>query len=356
MTPAESHYPPIVPVILCGGSGTRLWPLSRPERPKQLLSLIDADSMIQLTVKRTSGCSGFAPPIIVANARHADLIEAQVRESEESDARFILEPEGRNTAPAIALAALAVDNPAAPILVMPSDHVISDLEAFHDAIKRALPLAREKWLITFGIRPTAPETGYGYIKMGDPLSPGVQEVERFVEKPHADKARAMIAQGGHVWNAGIFMFRADAYLAALEQYQPEIFRAVTQSVECGIKHGNRIVPNKDKFANCPSNSIDYAVMEKAGRVAVVPVSMGWSDIGSWDALHAINACDSNGNACRGEVLAIETSNCLIHSEGPRVSLVGVEDLIVVATGKDILILPRGRSQEVRKITEALEED
>ena len=356
MTPAEFPYPSIIPVILCGGSGTRLWPLSQPERPKQLLSLVGPDSMIQLTTKRTFSRAGFTPPLIVANARHAEMIEEQVRATGEGEARLILEPVSRNTAPAIALAAIAAGNPAAPLLVMPSDHVIADLGAFHEAVQQALPLVREGWLVTFGITPTAPETGYGYIRMGAALSPAVRQVERFVEKPDADKARAMIAEGGHAWNAGIFMFRADTYLAALEKHQPEMFGAVLRSMEMGAKDGQCIIPSCEHFSMCPSDSIDYAVMEKADSVAVIPVDMGWSDLGSWDALHAINACDKNGNACRGEVLALETRNCLIHSEGPRVSLVGVEDLIVVATGKDILILPRGRSQEVRKIIEALEKD
>lgn len=354
MTPAESPNPPIMPVILCGGSGTRLWPLSRPERPKQLLSLIDVDSMFQLTLKRTLRRAGFASPLIVANARHADMIQTQLREAGEIDARLILEPIGRNTAPAIALAALAADDPSAPLLVMPSDHVISNLDAFHEAIEQALPLVREGWLATFGITPTEPATGYGYIKLGESLCSGVRQVDRFIEKPDIDKARAMIAEGGHAWNAGIFMFRSDVYLAALEKYQPEMLAAVQRSMECGVRNGNQITPDIDLFSICPADSIDYAVMERVNRVAVVPVSMGWSDLGSWDALHSISARDDNGNACRGDVLTIDTRNCLIHSEGPRVSLVGVEDLIVVVTEKDILVLPRGRSQEIRKIADTLD--
>lgn len=353
MSAIEPSYPPIVPVILSGGSGTRLWPLSQPEQPKQFLPLTASESMIQLTIRRTAGRPGFAPPLIVANARHAGMIEEQLGEIGEGEAQLILEPEGRNTAPAIALAALATQNPTAPLLVMPSDHVIADLEAFHAAIARALPLVREGWLVTFGIAPEKPETGFGYIGLGQPLAQGVHRVERFVEKPDLATAQAMLAQGGHVWNAGIFMFRADSYLAALERHQPTMFAAVLRSMESAALAARRINPEQEYFAACPADSIDYAVMERAEQVAVVPVSMGWSDVGSWDALHAVNQCDENGNACRGEVLAIETRNCLVHSEGPRVALVGVEDLIVVATGEDILILPRGRSQDVRKVTEAL---
>lgn len=353
MNPAEPHCPLIIPVILSGGEGTRLWPLSRPERPKQFLPLVGAASMIQLTVQRTSGRAGFAPPLIVANAAHTQLIDAQLAEAGEEDAMFILEPAGRNTAPAIALAALVAENPHAPLLVMPSDHVIGDVEAFHAAIASALPLVQEGWLVTFGITPDAPEVGYGYIRLGEALAEGVHRVERFVEKPDAAAAEMMLAQGGHAWNAGIFMFRADTYLAALERYQPAMLAAVRRAMAASTRDGPHIIPDASHFSECPSGSIDYAVMEKAENVAVVPVSMGWSDVGSWDALHAINPCDAQGNACTGDIVALETRNCLVHSEGPRVALVGVEDLIVVATGKEILILPRGRSQDVRKITEAL---
>ena len=353
MIGSEAGAALITPVILSGGSGTRLWPVSRPERPKQLLSLTAVESMIQLTVKRTSGRSDFASPLIVCNVRHAQVIEAQLLEAGEANGRLILEPVGRNTAPAIALAAHAAADPSAPLLVMPSDHVITDLDAFYQAVERALPLVRDGWLVTFGITPDTPETGYGYIRMGAPLVSGVHEVQQFVEKPDLDTAQRMLAEGHHAWNAGIFMFRADAYLEALEAYQPAMAVAVTQAMATAEHQGNYISPDSENFAACPSDSIDYAVMEKAERVAVVPVSMGWSDVGSWDALHAINSCDENGNACRGKVIAIETQNCLVHSEGPRIALVGVEDLIVVATGDDILILPRGRSQEVRKVTEML---
>lgn len=353
MSRIGTDVPLITPVILSGGSGTRLWPVSRPEKPKQFLALTAAESMIQLTVKRTCGRPGFASPFVVANARHAELIEAQLLEAGEAGGRLILEPAARNTAPAIALAALAIDDPATPLLIMPSDHIIADVSAFYEAIDRALPLVREGWLCTFGITPDAPETGYGYIRLADPIAEGVHQVQQFVEKPDLTTAHAMLAEGGYAWNAGIFLFRADVYLAALEQHQPAMAAAAEKAMATALSKGSHIFPDGNHFAACPSDSIDYAVMEKAERVAVVPVSMGWSDVGSWDALHAINGCDDDGNACRGKVMTIETKNCLVHSEGPRIALVGVEDLIVVATGDDILILPRGRSQDVRKVTEAL---
>jgi mannose-1-phosphate guanylyltransferase len=334
----------IIPVILSGGSGTRLWPMSREERPKQFLALTDERTMFQLTLDRAGDATRFASPLIVANARHADLIEEQLAGT---PATLILEPLARNTAPAIALAALAA-NPADPLLVMPSDHVITDAPAFMAAIDAALPLVERGWLATFGITPDAPETGYGYIQMGEEVSPGTHRVDRFVEKPDVATAEAMIAQGGYVWNGGIFLFRADAYLRALAEFAPIMLDAARDAMEKATRRGQRLLPDADAFAASPSDSIDYAVMEKADRVAVVPVSMGWSDIGSWDALHALDA------AHKGDVVALDTTGCLLRSDGGiRINAVGVHDLIVVASGQDVLILPRGKSQDVKRIVEAL---
>lgn len=344
---------PIIPVILSGGSGTRLWPMSRDERPKQLLALTADETMLQLTARRASGAR-FAAPIVVANAAHADIVDEQLGLVGAAAQALILEPLGRNTAPAIALAAIAAGGGAEPLLVMPSDHVITDVPAFHAAIQRALPLVEDGWLVTFGIAPDSPETGYGWIKVGDEIAEGVHRVDRFVEKPPLESAEAMLATGDHAWNGGIFLFRADIYLGALASYAPDMLVAVQQAMEKGRRECQRIWPDAEAFAACPSNSIDYAVMEKAPRVAVVPVRMGWSDVGSWDALHAISEADEGGNVVRGDVVAIETLNCMVRAEsGKRVALVGVSDLIVVADGDDILILPRGRSQDVRKIIEAM---
>ena len=333
----------IVPVILSGGSGTRLWPMSRDERPKQFLALTGERTMFQLTLDRAGDTARFAQPLIVANARHADLIEDQL---EGRAATLILEPLARNTAPAIALAALAA-NPADPLLVMPSDHVITDVSAFMAAIDAALPLVERGWLVTFGITPDAPETGYGYIRAGEEAAPGAHRVDRFVEKPDAATAEAMLAQGGYVWNGGIFLFRADAYLRALAEFAPAMLDAARAAMEAATQSGQRILPDAEAFAASPSDSIDYAVMEKADRVAVVPVSMGWSDIGSWDALYALNA------EPKGDVVAIDTTNCLFRSDGIRIHAVGVTDLIVVASGNDVLILPRGQSQDVKRVVEAV---
>lgn len=341
----------IVPVILSGGSGTRLWPMSRPEKPKQLLSLTARETMLQLTAARAHG-DAFAAPVVVANVAHADEIEAQLSAAGHAPSHLILEPAGRNTAPAIALAAL-VAAPEAPLLIMPSDHVIEDRQAFHAAIHAALPLVSEGWLVTFGITPDAPETGYGYIKVGEEIAPGVNRVARFVEKPAREVAEAMLASGDHAWNGGIFLFRADAFLDALARHAPAILEAARASVAQARSEGTRLYPDADAFAASPSDSIDYAVMEKADRVAVVPVAMGWSDVGSWDALHTISQHDEGGNVMDGDVVAIDTRNCLVRSDGGRVAIVGVEDLIVVASGGDLLILPRGRSQDVKLLLDAM---
>jgi mannose-1-phosphate guanylyltransferase len=343
----------IVPVILSGGSGTRLWPMSQPENPKQMLALTAEQTMLQLTAMRTGGHDHFDAPIVVANAAHADMVEEQLAAIDAIPQALILEPAGRNTAPAIALAAIAAGSGAAPLLVMPSDHVIGDVAAFHAAIDAALPLVEAGWLATFGIDPHAPETGYGWIAVGDEIADGVHKVAHFVEKPPLDKAQAMLAAGDHVWNGGIFLFRADAYLEALSVHAPAILETVQRAMDQAQRKGTRIMPDAAAFAASPSDSIDYAVMEKATRVAVVPVSMGWSDVGSWDALHALAALDDCGNACTGEVMTIDTNNCLVRTDGPRVALVGVDDLIVVVSGNDVLIVPRGKSQDVKKLIDAM---
>lgn len=342
----------IVPVILSGGSGTRLWPMSRPESPKQLLPLTGDKTMLQLTARRAHG-EAFAPPVVVANARHAEAIDAQLAAVDARPQAVILEPVGRNTAPAIALAALVAGAEDA-LLVMPSDHVINDVDAFRDAVDAAMPLVAEGWLVTFGIAPDAPETGYGWIQVGDALAEGVHRVGRFVEKPPRDRAEAMLAAGDHVWNGGIFLFRADMFLGALAAHAPAILTAAQDAMRRAKRDGVRVYPDAEAFGASPSDSIDYAVMERADRVAVVPVSMGWSDVGSWDALLDISPCDEQGNLHHGEVLAIDTNNCLIRSDGIRISAVGVSDLIVVACGDDVMIVPRGRSQEVKKLIEAMQ--
>lgn len=339
----------IIPVILSGGAGTRLWPLSTPERPKQFHDLSGAETMLRLTAARVSDRSRFAAPIIVASAAHAEAIEAQL----DDIGALILEPVGRNTAPAIALAALSV-RPEDLLLVMPSDHVIADPDAFQAAIDRAAAAAVDGWLMTFGIAPDRPETGYGYIRRGAAIGEGAFAVDRFVEKPDAATAAAYLAEGGYDWNGGIFLFRAGDLLGGLEQHAPDILSVTRGALAAGTSDGRRITPDPESFAAVRAQSIDHALMEVAGRVGVVPVAMGWSDLGSWDALYELGGKDADGNVVSGPARLIDTSGTLVHSTGPKVLTVGVSDLIVVATGDTVLILPRGESQRVREAAASTE--
>lgn len=339
----------ITPVVLSGGSGTRLWPLSTPTRPKQFLSLTGTLSMFQLTMMRASDRALYGPPIVVASEAHADLIVDQLAEIDVTDATIVLEPCARNTAPAIALAALASGAPEGLLLVMPSDHAILDLDAFQQAANVAKRLAENDWLVTFGIAPTAPETGYGYIAAGSPLPEGGYAVASFVEKPARDVAEAMLANGDHFWNGGIFLFRAGNFLDEMQLHAPEMLESALLAVEGASRDGQLLRPDAAAFAASPSDSIDYAVMEKAGRVATVPVEMGWSDVGSWDALKDIGMPDVSGNVMSGNVRQIEAQGNLIRSDGIRISAIGVEDLIIVAAGNEVLIVPRGQSQKVKSL-------
>jgi mannose-1-phosphate guanylyltransferase len=330
----------ITPVILSGGGGTRLWPMSRPECPKQFLPLTGAKTMFQMTLERTGDPDIFGPPIIVCGNGHRDIVQTQLQEIGITDALIILEPCARNTA--------AGKNQDAVLLVMPSDHVIADVAAFHDAIRTAMPVVQDGWLATFGITPTGPETGYGYIKMAEPITPGVNSAERFIEKPDEQRAAQMIAAGSHVWNGGIFLMRADSYLNALSVHAPDMLTSVSSSMQLAKFDDAIIHPDAEAFANSPSDSIDYAVMEKAQKVAVVPVSMGWSDVGSWDALYDLGITQDASNTTE-----IDSSGNLIRSDGIRIHVAGISDMIIVASGNDVMIVPRGKSQDVKKIVEAL---
>jgi mannose-1-phosphate guanylyltransferase len=341
----------VVPVILSGGGGSRLWPVSTSVKPKQFLPLVGERTLLQETLARVEDRFRFAAPIIVGSVQHAELCEKEI--VADVEARLILEPCARNTAPAIAMAALVVEakyGPDALLLVMPSDHVIDDVTAFHAAIATAEPAARQGRLVTFGIWPTDPETGYGYLHMGPEVSPGVMQVTRFVEKPAMDVAEAMVAGGEHLWNAGIFLFRARTVLDELERLAPEIARYAANAIRSGSQDGIRIAPNFDDLNNCPSDSIDYAVMEHASDVVVVPMSSGWSDLGSWDALAAL----AGSGPANGLVTAVECDDCYIRSDEVEVAALGVSDLIIVASGQRLLVLPRGRSQEVKRLLSARE--
>jgi mannose-1-phosphate guanylyltransferase len=340
----------ITPVILCGGAGTRLWPLSRAARPKQMLALTGADTMLQMTAARVADPRLFAPPVVIAAAAQAQAVEAQL--GADRIGSLILEPAARNTAPAIALAALRAQ-PNDLLLVLPSDHLILDADAFHAAVAAGAAAAREGWIVTFGMKAERAETGYGYVKRGAAIMPGVHEVERFVEKPDLATAQAYVADGGYDWNGGIFLFRAGTMVGALAKHAPAVLAGVRASLYPATDEGVRLTPDPVAFAAVPSLSIDYAVMEKAARVAVVPASLGWSDVGSFDALHDVAELDANGNAAAGEVIALGSTDCLVRTDGPLVAVIGVEDLIIVATGDAVLVARRGESQRVKEVVERL---
>lgn len=341
-----------IPVILSGGAGTRLWPMSTQTKPKQFHRLSGDKTLFQQTVLRGRAVSADLLPIVIANSNHAARIMDDFAEIGAQPGRLILEPVGRNTAAAIAMAALEAPATDALLLVMPSDHVIKDVAAFAAAIRQAEGAARDGWLVTFGIAPDQPATGYGYIRLGDPIANAVHKVARFVEKPDEARAAAMIAQGDHVWNAGLFLFRADRLLEEMRARAPGIVALVERAIAAGTRDALRIEPDARLFAEIEAISIDYAVMEKSARVAVVPVNMGWSDVGSWDALHELEDHDGSGNVIDGDVIALDTGNCLLKSTGVRIATLGVRDLVIVATGETVLVIPRNRAQDVRKLTAA----
>ena len=347
----------LYPVILSGGSGTRLWPMSRTLYPKQLLRLIGEDSLLQQTVRRVADLGRFAPPLLVANEEHRFIVAEQLREIKADAQALLLEPIGRNTAPAACVAALmlAEREPEALMLLLPSDHIIADEGAFAVAIDRAAAAARAGALAMFGITPERPETGYGYIRRGAPVDgiAGVFRVAEFVEKPTLDVAQCYLASGEHFWNGGMFLFPAGLFLDELERTRPEIVASCRQALAQARRDDDFIRLDKDAFESCPADSIDYAVMEHTSRAAVVPVGMGWSDVGSWDALWEISDKDVAGNAIAGNVIAEDTRNCYLRSEAGLVAAIGIEDLVVVATADALMLAPRNRTQEVRRLVARL---
>jgi mannose-1-phosphate guanylyltransferase/mannose-6-phosphate isomerase len=351
----------IAPVLLCGGSGTRLWPLSRADMPKQLQALAHEETMLQATALRVHvKCNGltFRPPVLVAGEAHRFLVAEQLLHVGIQPEQVILEPEGRNTAPAVALAALwhtSRGNPDALLLVMPSDHLIGNEEAFRAAVAAAAPAAQAGRLVTFGISPTEAATGYGYIE-GDAASAGtpVRPVRRFVEKPDAETAAAYV-EAGLFWNAGIFLLKASTYLEALRQHATEVAAGVEAAMVEAQLEGLFLRPGATQFAAVPSISIDYAVMERADCVSVVPVDMGWSDVGSWDALWRVTTPDVNGNVVRGAGTLVQCHDSLVRNDGgPFVAALGLENMIVVATADAVLIAPRHMAEEIRKVVNRIE--
>lgn len=346
----------IRPVILCGGAGTRLWPASRSMYPKQLLPLTSEYSMLQETVRRITGQADTLDEcIVVCNETHRFLVAEQLLEID-AKARIVLEPEGRNTAPAVALAAcLAAESDAdSLLLVMPADHVIKDVEAFHSAVARGVEAAREGQLVTFGIVPNSPETGYGYIQ-AQPDGDKVVKVESFVEKPDLDTAREYLSGGRHFWNSGMFLFGAGVYLGALAEHAPEIDAACRQSIGQRVDGEDFVRPDVESFRASPADSIDYAIMEKTDKAAMVPLDAGWSDVGSWTALHDVRKTDEAGNTIDGDVLLQDCKGTFIQAESRLVAAVGLEDIIIVETKDSTLVASKDKSQDVKLLVDALKE-
>ncbi|MGC4367117.1 mannose-1-phosphate guanylyltransferase/mannose-6-phosphate isomerase [Hydrogenophaga sp. R2] len=346
----------IQPVIMAGGSGTRLWPLSRGQYPKQFLPLAPGGAtLLQATLGRLEGLDG-RPPIIVCNEDHRFIAAEQTRLAGHAQATLMLEPVGRNTAPAIALTALQTlasadaDDPV--LVVMAADHLIPDLAAFQRCIRHAVDLARRSLLVTCGVVAHRPETGYGYIETGEAIGPGYR-VSRFVEKPDAATARTYVDSGRFLWNSGMFVFRAQAYLNALAQFAPDILTSCQAAMATISRDMDFVRIDRASFDACRSESIDYAVMEKTPDAAVVPLDAGWSDIGSWDALWEASSHDAQGNAVLGDVMAFDTRNSHVHATSRLVATLGVSDLVVVETKDAVLVADRHRMQDVKQVVEQL---
>ncbi len=353
----------VYPVILSGGSGSRLWPISRSLHPKQLQPLLAEHSLLQDTALRFAGQNGYPGPVVICNDEHRFLIAEQLREKQLKPTMQILEPVGRNTAPAAAVAAMCLQetDPDAILLLMPADHRIGDLPAFFDAIASARLAAQAGMLVTFGIKPAHPETGYGYIRQGPAIaslceSEVIYKVDRFVEKPDRETAQAYLDSGDYFWNSGIFMFRADAFLQQLAILQPEILRACRRATEQGQSDLDFFRLDKESFATCPADSIDYAVMEHADNVAMVPVDMDWSDVGSWAALWDLAQHDDSGNSLIGDVITKQTRNSYIRAENRLIATIGVEDLVVVETADAVLVAARDKVQQVKEVVDTLKQD
>lgn len=337
----------IHPVILCGGSGTRLWPVSRKAMPKPFLPLVGEETLFEQAVRRVAGDDRFAPPLVIAGADHAGLIMAQLGQS--AGARLVIEPMAKNTAPAIALAAALL--PADDVmLVCPSDHHIADSAAFRSAALAAAALAREDYLVSFGIAADRPETGYGYLQRGEPL-PGGFAIRRFVEKPDLARAQEYLASGDYSWNGGIFAFRAGHLLAELAAHRPDMARLVGEAVAGGRTEGAQFLPAAGPFAAIEGDSIDYAVMENTARAAMVPADMGWSDIGNWAALaEALGGeADGDGNIARGRADLAHCRDVFAWSDGPRISAVGLEGVTIIVSGDEVLVTSRDGAQAVGKL-------
>ncbi|WP_298327809.1 mannose-1-phosphate guanylyltransferase/mannose-6-phosphate isomerase [Asticcacaulis sp.] len=342
----------ILPVIMSGGSGTRLWPLSTPERPKQFHALATHNTMIQETALRLSGPEFLSPVIICGESHHA-LATVQLEAINLSPQAVVLEPFARNTAAVAAVAALIgmeVD-PEALVLLVPADHVISKPESFRAAMRRASLVADDR-IITFGIQPTAPETGFGYIERDEQLTDGVYGIRRFLEKPNFETAQAYVNDGGYAWNAGIFLFSPKIMLEEIAAYEPAVLKASRDALERGVNNGKTRLLDPESFMLCPSISIDYAVMERTKRAATVPCDIGWADVGGFSELWRLGAKDGSGNHAQGSAILIDARNCLVRADGPPVAVIGLDDIMVVSTPSGIVVAPIARAQDVKLAAEA----
>lgn len=348
---------PVIPVILSGGSGSRLWPVSRKSFPKQFWPLLSQQTLLQETALRGVSCTVGAP-IVVCNQEHRFIIAEQLREVGITDARIVLEPMGRNSAPAIAAAALLVaeTDPNAVLWIMAADAAISKPENLRDVLGRGVQAAREGHIVTFGMTPTRPDTGYGYIRLGPQLAGigGVYQVSSFIEKPDAARAEEMLGTREYLWNSGMFLFRAGTIIEELEQYAPDVLAAVRQSVKEQTRDADFIRLNPTYFSESPDISIDYAVAERTQHAAVVPADLGWSDVGSWDALWELSEKDEDGNVTSGDVFLSHSRNCYVRSDGIVAAVSGVDDLIVVVTQDAVLVSHRDHAQDVKQVVSRLE--
>lgn len=349
----------VFPVILSGGSGTRLWPLSRTKSPKQLLALTDRETMMQKTALRVAEPEArtlFEAPVVVCNVNHGEAIERQLADVGVALNALILEPEARNTAAAAAVAALSVaaQAPQGLMLMLPADHHIGDVAGFRAAIARGVPEAEDGRLVTFGIVPSHAETGYGYIKQGEPSRhAGVFHVERFVEKPNRETAARYLAEGGYAWNAGIFLARVDGLLSEMARHSPDILEAATRAVDAGKRDAHRLRLDPARFSVAPNISFDYAVMEHTTKASLVPVSMGWNDVGSFAALWDVAPKDGNRNWLDGDVIALDAKDSLVRSTSRLVVVAGIKDLIVIETEDAVLVVSRERAQDVGAIAKQI---
>ncbi|MFU2059991.1 mannose-1-phosphate guanylyltransferase/mannose-6-phosphate isomerase [Avibacterium volantium] len=353
----EDFSVPIYPVILAGGTGSRLWPLSRESYPKQFLKFGNNElSMLQTTIKRLEKIKNCQPPLVICNDAHRFIVKEQLREIGETESSIILEPFGKNTAPAAALASfyLTSKNKSAIILILAADHFIQDMDTFCDTINTYKNYTEKNILLTFGIKPNKPETGYGYIKKGDYFYKNSFLVEKFVEKPNYQIAQEYINSGRYFWNSGIFMFTAQTYLDELKKYRPDIYDVCKLSINDAIQDDKFIRIKDSSYENCPQDSIDYAVMERTKKSIVIPIDIGWNDVGSWSSLWDISEKNNDGNVLQGDIITLESNNNYIFSEHGVISTVGIKDLIIIQTKDVLLIAEKDSTQKIKQVVERLD--